>query len=293
MDFSLSLVSYTIAITLVIATLLGVIHFAIARAEKSRLKTLEARKKFEAVSTETPLEDPTLYALEKGTQNIETRFAYMKRFIYPFLLSIWILLVAGPHLGTIPSVYTSLVVGAISLMFGIAARPYVENIFAGMTISFSKTVRIGDTVLIDEHYGTIEEINLTHTIVKVWDWRRYVIPNAKIIQKEFLNYSLYDRYIWSSIEFFVAPESDLDQVEKIAVEALKSSTYFDEKRFERPVFWVMDMQKEAIKCWVAGWAASPSLSWNLKHDVRKRLNRALHEHKISTHSYRLQRPNEQ
>ncbi len=287
MSLSLTMVSYSIAVSIVMLTVLGVLHIAIARAEKARLKTLESRKKFEAVSTETPIEDPTLFALEKGTQNIETRFAYMKRFIYPLIFSIWLLLVVGPHLGTIPSVYTSLVVGAVSLMFGIAARPYVENIFAGMTISFSKTVRIGDTVLIDDQYGTIEEINLTHTIVKVWDWRRYVIPNAKIIQKEFLNYSLYDRYIWSSIEFFVSPESDLDLVEKIAIESLAQSEFFDHKRFERPVFWVMDMQREAIKCWVAGWAASPSLSWNLKHDVRKRLNRALRDNQIKTHSYHL------
>lgn len=281
--------SYTFAISFVMVTLLVIIHLTIVRTEKAKLKRLEERKKFEAVSTETPLEDPALYALEKGTQNIETRFAYMKRFIYPFLLSIWILLIAGPHLGTIPSVYTSLVVGAISLMFGIAARPYVENIFAGMTISFSKTVRIGDTVLVDEQYGTIEEINLTHTIVKVWDWRRYVIPNAKIIQKEFLNYSLYDRYIWSSIEFFVAPESDLELVEALAVKSLNESPFFDQKRFEKPVFWVMEMQKDTVKCWVAGWAASPSLSWNLKHDVRKRLNKSLRENSIQTHSLHLTR----
>jgi len=289
MSFSTSLVSYTGAVTIIIALILGAIHVAINRVERAKLKTLESRKKFEAVSTETPLEDPTLYAYERGAENIETRFAYMKRFIYPFLISIWLVLVTFPHIGTIPSVYTSLLVGAVSLLLGIAARPFIENIFAGMTISFSKTVRIGDTVLIDEQYGTIEEINLTHTIVKVWDWRRYVIPNAKILQKEFLNYSLYDRYIWSSVEFHVAPWSDLKAVEKIAITAVESSPYFDKQRFERPAFWVMDMGRESIKCWIAGWAASPSLSWNLKHDVRMKMNQSFREQNIQTHSYQIKK----
>lgn len=291
MTFLTPFLSYNGAISLTAIVILLVIHLWINKVERSRLKTLGSRKKFEAVSTQTPIEDPELHALERGTQNIETRFAYMKRFIYPCALSIWLVLVATPHLGTIPSVYTSLVVGAVSLLFGIAARPIIENIFAGMTMSFSKSVRIGDTVLIDEQYGTIEEITLTHTIVKVWDWRRYVIPNAKIIQKEFLNYSLHDRYLWSSIEFFVAPSSDLAQVELLAIAAVESSPFFDKSRYEKPVFWVMEMQREAVKCWVAGWAASPSLAWNLKHDVRMRLNSAFLTANIETHSFHIGQKN--
>src|SRR5690606_26189847 len=103
----------------------------------------------------------------------------------------------------------------------------------------------------------------------------------------FLNYSLHDRYVWASIEFYVEGHADLALVEKIAKDAVNESHYFDRNQFEVPVFWVMEMEKEAIKCWVAAWASSPSIAWNLKHDVRMRLNHALREHQLHSHTYHV------
>jgi hypothetical protein len=46
----------------------------------------------------------------------------------------------------------------------------------------------------------------------------------------------------------------------------------------------MEIAKDAIKCWVCGWTATPSLAWQLKSDVRKRLVIEFRERGIKLHS---------
>jgi hypothetical protein len=33
----------------------------------------------------------------------------------------------------------------------------------------------------------------------------------------------------------------------------------------------MDLEKDAIKCWVATWAKNPSDAWSISSDIRQRL----------------------
>jgi small-conductance mechanosensitive channel len=177
----------------------------------------------------------------------------------------------------------SLLVAVAAVVTGIAARPVLENLIAGVIISFAQPIRIGDTVLIDGYFGTIENISLTHTTLKVWDWRRYMVPNHHMLGKEFVNYSIVDRYQWAYVEFWVAPQTDLDAVRDIATKAARSSRHFAD--YEEPRFWVMEMGKEGVRCWIAAWANTPSAAWQLGHDIRTELARRFAEAAIRTHSY--------
>ena len=40
-------------------------------------------------------------------------------------------------------------------------------------------------------------------------------------------------------------------------------------------FWVVDIERDAVCCWVAAWADSPQAAWTLMHDVRTELLRGL------------------
>ncbi len=127
----------------------------------------------------------------------------------------------------------------------------------------------------------IEEIGLTYSIVKKWDWNRVVIPNAKLIQKEIQNLTINDQYIWAHIEFFVSPETDLEKLEAWAKECPLESKYF--ANTEEPTFWVMELEKDSIKCWVAAWADNPSDAWELRNDMRTNLLKRLQQERVSFH----------
>lgn len=274
-----------IAIAIVVpiaAAMLYLLHIFLVKAESRKRKRLQKWKAFDAVRTKSPELDHIAEARRQSLQNLETRFNMIRKIIFPIIIITVILILVIPLLG-FGQMQASLLAAVTAAVVGIAARPYVENVISGLVITFSKAVRIGDTVLIDDKFGNIEDISLTHTTVKCWDWRRYVVPNTRILSKEFLNYTLNDQYRWTFVEFYVNYEADLDLVEELAIEAARQSPHY--APYELPRFWIIDMEKEAIKCFVVGWVAKAADGWAYSVDVRKALYKALQENNIMPHTY--------
>lgn len=79
--------------------------------------------------------------------------------------------------------------GIAGLIIGLAARPVLENLFAGLQIALTQPIRIDDVVIIDGEWGRIEEITLTYVVVRIWDKRRLIVPFSKIISDSFQNWT--------------------------------------------------------------------------------------------------------
>ncbi|MFE4637548.1 mechanosensitive ion channel family protein [Streptomyces sp. NPDC056773] len=79
--------------------------------------------------------------------------------------------------------------GVLGIVAGIAAQAALGNLFAGLQIAFGDTVRIGDTVVVDKEWGTVEEITLTYLTVRTWDERRITMPVAYFTSKPYENWS--------------------------------------------------------------------------------------------------------
>ena len=278
---TLSLYSYPIGVSIVFILIYLYFRLIIKRAEKLKLKNIKKREIHGAVETDSPIDNDEKAIKKKGISAIEDRFSFISKALPLALFAIWSLVVFIPYLGSIPSVYISIIAAVISVIAGVSLRPFLENLFSGVVISFFKFIKIGDTVIIDGNYGLIEEIGLTYSIVKKWDWSRVVIPNAKLIQKEIQNLTINDQYIWAHIEFYVSPETDLEKLEQWAKESPLKSKYF--ANTEEPTFWVMELEKDSIKCWVAAWADNPSDAWELRNDMRTSLLKKLQQEGVSFH----------
>jgi len=48
------------------------------------------------------------------------------------------------------------------LPFTVAAQSLLGNMVAGLQISLSDPVRIGDVVMFDDHWATVEDISFAH-----------------------------------------------------------------------------------------------------------------------------------
>lgn len=106
-------------------------------------------------------------------------------------------------------------------------------------------------------------------MLRRWDWTRILIPNNSFLSQEIQNLTRQDKYIWAHVEFYVSPDANLDQVKTIGLKAAQDSKSFMPS--EPPSFWVMDLQPDAIKCWVAAWAETPDQAWELRNDIRTNL----------------------
>ncbi|MFE3635576.1 mechanosensitive ion channel family protein [Streptomyces cellostaticus] len=79
--------------------------------------------------------------------------------------------------------------GIVGIVAGVAAQSTLSNLFAGLQIAFGDMVRIGDTVVVDEEWGTVDEITLTFLTVRTWDERRITMPVSYFTSKPFENWS--------------------------------------------------------------------------------------------------------
>ena len=276
---------YPIAATGIFLAIYLLSRLKIKKTEKSKLRSINKRKISDAVETESPLDDQEKNLRERGIHGIENRFSFISKALPLVIITLWLVAIFLPYLGSIPTAYISVITAICSVIIGISLRPFLENLFAGIIISFFKSIKIGDTVIIDKHYGLIEEIGLTYSVLKRWDWNRIVIPNSKLLQKEIQNLTMNDQFIWAYVEFYVAPNSDIEKVENIAKAAAKKSKYFSGA--EEPTFWVMEMEKSAVKCWIAAWSNTPSDAWELRNNLQTELIKEFQKEKICLHEYQM------
>ncbi len=251
--------------------------------EAKRARRIEELPRFEAIKTRVPEKIGAIPSRKRALEGLEIRFSIFRRTLLSLIAFSWVLALVFPFLGRVPGTIVSLSITAGAVIVGIAARPMVENFIAGFVLTFSKQFHTGDTLLIDDQYGTIEDITPTHTIIKLWDWRRYIVPNSGMLAKEIFNFSTRDSYLWAKIEFFVAHDADFQLVESLAVGI--ASRHPNLVGEEQPRFWVMALEKESVKCWLAMWTSSPSNAWVIKAEVGQELVRELNQRGIKSHAY--------
>lgn len=257
----------------------------LSRTEQIRIDRIQKQKRFEPIRSGSPVKDHTEKARDRALESLGTRFSIIRRTFLSLLVLLWLVLAAAPFLDNFSTGLISVFGAAGAVLVGVAARPFLENVIAGYVVTFSKQFRTGDTIRIDEQYGTIEDITPTHTVVKLWDWRRYVVPNGSMLTKEVINYTNRESLLWSKLEFYVAYEADLDAVREIAVQAGRENPHFAGQ--EDPKMWVMGMEKEGVLCWLAMWTKSPADAWSIRVEVGEAIVRKLIEKGIHTHSFKV------
>ncbi len=70
--------------------------------------------------------------------------------------------------------------GISSVAIGFAFRDILQNFLAGILILLTQPFQIGDQIAVDQFEGSVEDIETRATMIKTYDGRRVVIPNATI-----------------------------------------------------------------------------------------------------------------
>jgi small-conductance mechanosensitive channel len=79
--------------------------------------------------------------------------------------------------------------GVAGLVAGLAARPVLSNLFAGVQLAVTQPIRLEDAVTVENEYGWIEEITSTYVVIRLWDLRRLIVPLSYFIEKPFYNWT--------------------------------------------------------------------------------------------------------
>jgi small-conductance mechanosensitive channel len=100
----------------------------------------------------------------------------------------------------------------IGLIFGFAAQRPLANFAAGIMIAFTQPLRLGDRIAVDGLEGVVEEVRLTHTLLRADDDTRFVVPNEKLASDTIRNSTIVDRAQRAEITVQVPLSADLEKV---------------------------------------------------------------------------------
>jgi small-conductance mechanosensitive channel len=158
--------------------------------------------------------------------------------------------------------------GVVGIIVGIAAQPTLGNLFAGVQLALTQPIRIGDSVVVEGEFGEIEEINSTYIVVKLWDWRRLVVPLTYFLQKPVENWSRTSSSIIGSLFLYVDYSVPVETLRAKMKEIAKTCPHWDGK--------VADLQVSAAKetsmeLRVTVSATTAQRAWDLKSEMREKL----------------------
>jgi small-conductance mechanosensitive channel len=109
--------------------------------------------------------------------------------------------------------------GAIGVGIGFGLQKLAANYVSGFVILAERSMRIGDSVQVDNFSGVITEINARYTVIRSLSGRESIVPNEMLISNRVENLSLADPKVWQSTNVAVAYDSDVDMVTRLLLRA--------------------------------------------------------------------------
>jgi small conductance mechanosensitive channel len=140
--------------------------------------------------------------------------------------------------------------GVVGLAIGLALQGTLNNTFSGVFLSFLPQLQIGDWIDTNGYSGEVIEVSLRNIIIKEADNNFVVIPNSKIIEQPFKNFSRTTRSR-VMLDCGVGYSSDLEMVETLTKDTI--AKLFPQRGNEEVEFMYKEFGDSSINFVVRFW----------------------------------------
>jgi small-conductance mechanosensitive channel len=158
--------------------------------------------------------------------------------------------------------------GLAGIVAGLAARPVLANLIAGIQLAITQPIRLDDSVIVENEWGTIEEITSTYVVVRVWDLRRLIVPLAYFIEKPFQNWTREGTALLGAVLLYLDYTAPVERIRAKAAEIAAQSRLWDHKVIG---VQVTDAKEHSIEVRVLVSAANASAAFDLRCEMREKL----------------------
>ena len=158
--------------------------------------------------------------------------------------------------------------GAASLIVGLAARPLLTNLIAGVQIAITQPIRMEDAVIVEGEWGWIEEITSTYVVVRLWDWRRMILPISYFLEKPFQNWTHASASLIGSVFFFLDYQVPVETLRAKLLEIVGDSPLWDGKVVN---LQVSDTTEHSVQIRMLVSARNAPQTWDLRCEIREKM----------------------
>ena len=181
--------------------------------------------------------------------------------------------------------FTSLAVvfTALSVGIGFGLQFIAGDIASGFIILFERPVRVGDYITIPGPDGKLTEgrvrsINLRTTIVMTNDNVASVVPNSKIVNQNFLNWTFRERRTRISIPIGVSYDADPDHVTETLIRAAEGVQFLLEE--PKPSVQFLEFADSSLNFRLLVWTDRPRRHPSIKSAINYNIARLFREEGI-------------
>lgn len=227
-------------------------------------------------------------------RKVQTQLRVLKRTVNAAI----VVIAASIMLMTIPAVrdfgmslFAS--AGVAGLVIGLAARPAISNLIAGLQIALSQPIRLDDVVVVEGEWGRIEEIGSTFVTVRIWDQRRLVVPLSYFIEKPVQNWTLRGAELIGTVFWYLDYSAPLDAMRRKLDELVRASPHWDGRV---AVLQVTDTKPNVIEVRALVSTRDSGAAFDLRCEVREKMIAYLKEHhpeclpRVRQEQYRVDAP---
>jgi len=169
--------------------------------------------------------------------------------------------------------------GAIGVGIGFGLQKLAANYVSGFVILAERSMRIGDTVQVDNFSGVITEINARYTVIRSLSGRESIVPNEMLITSRVENLSLADPKVWQSTNVSVGYDSDVDLVTRLLLQAAGSQARV--LKDPGPAVALMAFGADGLEFRLGYWISDPENgSDNLRSEINLEILRLLRVNQV-------------
>lgn len=168
------------------------------------------------------------------------------------------------------------VIGAAGLAIGLALQGSLSNFAAGILLVALRPFKAGEYVDLGGAAGTVEEVHIFSTTMRMPDNKVVVVPNGKIIGGNIINYT---RHPHRRIEIMVgvAYDSEVSHVKAVLSRVVESDSRI--LHHLGNTIRLNEMAASSLNYVVRVWANNADY-WDVYYDMMEGIKTALDKHKI-------------
>ncbi len=169
------------------------------------------------------------------------------------------------------------VFGAAGLAIGLALQGSLANVGAAVLIIVFRPFKVGDFIDAGGAVGTVEDVNLFSTIIAPLDNRTIIVPNAKIVGGNIINYSMKENRRVDHV-FGIGYDDDL----KLAKDTLMEMMLNDDRILQNPAPFVAvsELADSSVNFTTRAWVKSADY-WDVYFEQIEKVKLVFDEKGIS------------
>jgi len=206
-------------------------------------------------------------ALQRASVDI-TLVGFLRKVVYGLLIAVLVVIALNmAGMSTAPLVAA---LGAAGLAIGLALQGSLSNLAWGVLLVIFRPFRVGDFVTAGGVEGTVESVNLMHTLLALPDGREAIVPNGKVGSDAIVNFNRRGSRRFE-LTVGIGYKDDIGA----AMAEIMQLFERDERILKDPApgVWTSALSESSVDLIVRGWTR-PADFWTAKTD----LLRAIKEH---------------